>query len=114
MAVFFRYHLVVTVLLSVYFLLQTLHYSPSPKKNRFIFYILGFDNEVVGLVPVGQQVGGLLVVHAHVEIREHPWEEVVNLSGNIQDVTHSATNTITRQVSPLLLISLTVTQHMRK
>lgn len=114
LAVFFRYHLVVTVLLSVYFLLQNLHYSPSPKKNRFIFDILGFDNEVVGLVPVGQQVGGLLVVHAHVEIREHPWEEVVNLSGNIQDVTHSATNTITRHVSPLLLISLTVTQHMRK
>lgn len=52
---------------------------------------LGFDDKVVGVVPVGQQVGGVLVVHANIVIREHPWEEVVNLSGDIQDVTHSET-----------------------
>lgn len=68
--------------------------------------LLGFGNEVVGIVPVGQQVGGFLIVHPHIEIREHPWEEVVDLSGNVQDVTHSATETRTGQVSALpLLIS---------
>ncbi len=52
---------------------------------------------------MGQQVGGLLIVHSDVVIREHPWEEVVNLSGNVQDVTHSATKTTTL-VFLLLLI----------
>lgn len=54
---------------------------------------LGFDNEVVGVIPVRQQVRGLHIVHPDVVIGEHPWEEVINLSGNIQDVTHSATKT---------------------
>lgn len=56
---------------------------------------LGFDNKVVGVVPVGQQVGSILIVHTDVVIQEHPWKEVVDLSGNIQDVTHSATRTVT-------------------
>lgn len=73
---------------------------------------LGFDNEVVGVVPVGQQVCSILIVHTDVMIREHPWEEVVNLSGDIQNVTHSAT---TKQKNPtlihllLLLTNVTVT-----
>lgn len=68
--------------------------------------LLGFDNKIVGVIPVGQQVSGLLVVHAYVEIREHAWEEVVDLSGDIQDVTNSATNNNNKQqVSPLQMIS---------
>lgn len=64
--------------------------------------LLGFDYEVVGVVPVGQQVGGLLVVHAHVEVWEHAREEVVDLSGDVQDVAHSATKTTTRHASVVL------------
>lgn len=68
--------------------------------------LLGFDDKVVRVVPVGQQVSGLLIVHTDVVIREHPREEVVNLSGNIQDVTNSATKTITRLLFQRLLVYL--------
>jgi len=53
----------------------------------------GFDNKVVGVIPVGEQVSCILIVHTDVVIGKHPWEEVVNLSGNIQNVTDSATKT---------------------
>lgn len=43
---------------------------------------------------MGQQVGGLLVVHTDVVIREHPREEVVDFSSDVQDVTHSANKTM--------------------
>lgn len=54
---------------------------------------LGFDNKVVGVVPVGQQVCSVLIVHADVVVGKHPWEEVINLSGHIQNVSDSATET---------------------
>lgn len=60
--------------------------------------LLCFDDKVVGVIPVGQQVSGILVVHADVVIREHPWEEVVNLSGNVQNVANSATMETTHQI----------------
>lgn len=46
----------------------------------------GFDNKVVGVVPVGQQVAGVLVVNAYVVIGKDAREEVVNLSRHVQDV----------------------------
>jgi len=49
---------------------------------------LCFEDEVVGVVPVGQQVGGLLVVDAHVVVAERPREEVVYLPGHVEDVPH--------------------------
>lgn len=73
--------------------------------------LLGFGNKVVGVVPVCQQVCGLLIVHTHIEIREHPREEVVNFSGNIQDVAHPATKTITCQLFSLSCIYLPLCQH---
>lgn len=51
--------------------------------------LLGFGDELVGLVPVLQQVGGLLIVHSDVVVLKHPWEEVVYLPGHVQDVAHS-------------------------
>ncbi len=62
---------------------------------------------------MSQQVGGLLIVHTDVVIREHPGKEVVNLSGNIQDVTDSATKNIHMLVFSPLLVSLTVMQNIR-
>lgn len=51
--------------------------------------LLGFGDELVRVVPVLQQVGGLFIVHSDVVILEHPWEEVVDLPGHVQDVVHS-------------------------
>lgn len=59
----------------------------------YLCFLLGLDKKVVGVVPVGQQVRGLLIIHTHVEIREHAGEEVVNFSGDIQDVSHPGTRT---------------------
>ena len=50
--------------------------------------ILGFGDELVGLVPVLQQVGGLLVEHPDVVVLKHRREEVVDLPGHVQDVAH--------------------------
>lgn len=52
--------------------------------------LLGFGDELVGFVPVLQQVGGLLVVHSDVVVLKHAWEEVVDLPGDVQDVSDSA------------------------
>lgn len=54
---------------------------------------LGFGDELVGVVPVLQQVGGLLVVHPDVVVLKQAREEVVDLSGHIQDVAHPAGQT---------------------
>lgn len=51
--------------------------------------LLGFGDELVGVIPVLQQVGGLFIVHSNVMVLKHPWEEVINLPGHIQDVAHS-------------------------
>lgn len=49
---------------------------------------LGLDDEVVRVVPVGQQVSCVIVIHTDVVVTEGPWEEVVNLSGNVEDIAH--------------------------
>lgn len=49
---------------------------------------LGLNDEVVGVTPVGQQVGGIAVVHTHVVVAEGPREEVVNLPRYVKDVAH--------------------------
>jgi hypothetical protein len=53
----------------------------------------GFVDESVGFVPVLQQVGLFDVVHSNVVVFEHAWEEVVDLSGHIQDVANAAKET---------------------
>lgn len=53
------------------------------------FNLLGFGNEFERVVPVLQQVGGLLIVHSDVMVLKHPGKEVVYLPGHVQDVTHS-------------------------
>lgn len=50
---------------------------------------LGLVDEVISLVPVCQQVRGLLVVHADVVIRKQAWEEVVDFPGDVQDVINA-------------------------
>lgn len=49
---------------------------------------LCFNNKVVCVIPVSQQISGLFIVDAYVVITECAWEEVVYLSGNIEDITH--------------------------
>lgn len=51
--------------------------------------LLGFGDELVRVVPVLQQVGGLLVVHSDVVVFKHSWKKVVDFPGHIQDVAHS-------------------------
>lgn len=55
--------------------------------------LLGFGDELVGVVPVLQQVGGLLVVNSDVVVLKHSREKVVYFPGDVQDVAHSASDT---------------------
>lgn len=55
-----------------------------------IRFSLGLGDEVVRVVPVGQHVRGVLIVHADVLVAEHPGEEVVDLSGDVQYEADSA------------------------
>lgn len=66
--------------------------------------LLGFGDELVGIVPVLQQVGGLLVVNSDVVVLKHPREEVVYFPGHIQDVAHSASDTQRRSVTGTSLL----------
>ena len=50
--------------------------------------LLGLGDELKGVVPVLQQVGGLLVVHADVVVLKQAREEVVDLPSYVQDVAH--------------------------
>lgn len=54
----------------------------------FSGHSLCLDDEVVRVVPVGQQVSGVIVIHTDVVVTEGPWEEVVNLSGHVEDIAH--------------------------
>lgn len=48
----------------------------------------GILNEAVRLLPVRQQLGRFLIPDTHVVIGEALREEVVDLSGHVQDVAH--------------------------
>lgn len=56
-------------------------------------HLLGFGDELVRIVPVLQQVGGLLVVNSDVVVLKHSREKVVYFSGHVQDVAHSTSET---------------------
>lgn len=45
--------------------------------------------ELIGVVPIGQQVSGLLVINTDVVVLEHTRKEVINLPRYIQDVLNS-------------------------
>lgn len=49
---------------------------------------LCFNNEVVCVVPVSQQVSGLLIIDAYVVITECAWKEVIYLPGNVEDIAN--------------------------
>lgn len=49
---------------------------------------LRFNNEVVRVIPVSQQVSGIFIVDAYVVITECAWKEVVYLPGNVKDIAH--------------------------
>lgn len=65
-----------------------LRYQGELNKLCVRLNLLGFGDELVGFVPVLQQVGGLFVVHSDVVVLKHPREEVINLPGHIQNVTY--------------------------
>lgn len=50
--------------------------------------LLCFNNEVVRVIPVSQQVSGLFIVDTYVVITEGAWKEVVYLPGNVENETH--------------------------
>lgn len=50
---------------------------------------LCFNNEVVCVIPVSQQVSGVFIIDAYVMITECAWKEVVYLPGNVEDIAHS-------------------------
>lgn len=53
-----------------------------------IKHLLGFGDELVGIVPVLQEVSGLFVIHADIVVLKKTREEVINLPCHIQDVTN--------------------------
>lgn len=57
--------------------------------NFGIYYSLGFRNELVSVVPILQEICGLLVIYSDVMVLEKPGEEIINLPCNIQDVTYA-------------------------
>lgn len=52
-------------------------------------HLLGLVDEVIRLVPVSQEVCGLLVVHPDVVIGEQARKEVVYFPGHIQNVVNA-------------------------
>lgn len=50
---------------------------------------LCFNNEVVSVIPVSQQVSGIFIVDPYVVITECALKEVVYLPGNIEDIAHT-------------------------
>lgn len=63
-----------------------------PTTSHLPAHLLGLINEVVRLVPVSQEVRGLLVVHADVVIREQTREKVIDFPGDVQNVVNAAGN----------------------
>lgn len=51
---------------------------------------LGFSYEVVGFVPVCQQICSLIIVNTDITITKGTWEKVVNLSCDIEDIPNPA------------------------
>lgn len=58
---------------------------PEARAPRFrrAQHLLGLVDEVVGLIPVCEEVCGLFVIHADVVISKQAREKVVNLSSDI-------------------------------
>lgn len=50
--------------------------------------LLCSGNELPGVIPVLQQVGGLLIVHTDVVVLEKTREEVIDLPRHIQDIAN--------------------------
>lgn len=68
---------------------ETRRAGMCPPQGQVSQHSLGLVDEVISLVPVCQQVRGLLVVHADVVVGKQAWEEVVDLPGDIQDVVNA-------------------------
>lgn len=54
--------------------------------------LLRFHDEVIGLVPVGQQIRGLVIINADVVVGECAREEVVDFPSDVQDISHPETH----------------------
>lgn len=55
-----------------------------------IKHLLGFRDELVGIVPVLQEVSGLFIINTDIVVLEKTREEVIDLPRHIQDVTNPA------------------------
>lgn len=66
------------------------------KQQRYwlLCVLLSLNDEVVCVVPVSQQVRGLFVVHTHIVVTKSPWEKVVDLPSDIEDVAHTKNKTL--------------------
>lgn len=51
-------------------------------------HLLGFRDELVGIIPVLQEVSGLFIIHTDVVVLKQAREEVINLPCDIQNVTN--------------------------
>lgn len=52
-----------------------------------IKHLLGFGDELEGIIPVFQEVSGLFIIHTDIVVLKKTREEVINLPCHIQDVT---------------------------
>lgn len=58
--------------------------------NIFKGNSLGSNYEVVGFVPVRQQICSLIIINTDITITKGTWEKVVNLSCDIEDIPNPA------------------------
>lgn len=55
-------------------------------REKNIWNSLGSRYKLIGVIPIGKQVSGLLIVNADVVVLKHTWEEVIDLPCYVQDV----------------------------
>lgn len=64
----------------------------SHTKSRLPAHLLGLIYEVVRLIPVGQEVCRLLIIHSDIVICEQTGEKIINFPGHVQNVVNAVEN----------------------
>lgn len=62
-------------------------YDSSPKASR----LPDSRDEVICLLPVGQQLRSLFIIEPHIQVGEKCREEVIDFPGHVEDVADSDT-----------------------
>lgn len=74
-----------------YVLCDSINHKRTAHIQRQYFssqHSLCFNNKVVGVIPVRQQVSGIFIIHTYVVIIERAGKKVIYLPGNVKDIAH--------------------------